>query len=51
VLRGAELAMERMRPAGIDLAPLDSFTTDRERRDCENARRAGEDTDVVAWSQ
>jgi branched-chain amino acid transport system substrate-binding protein len=49
VLRGAELAMERMRLAGVDLAPLDSFATDRERRAGENARRAAEDTQVVAY--
>jgi branched-chain amino acid transport system substrate-binding protein len=49
VLRGAELALERARDAGVELLVLDGFGEDREARAVANARRVAEDPRAIAY--
>jgi len=49
IVRGAELALERSAPPGIELVTLDAFGDDRDACAVANARRAAADADAVAY--
>jgi branched-chain amino acid transport system substrate-binding protein len=49
ILRGAELALERSGTDGVELVALDTHAADREARAHDNARRAAEDPDALAY--
>jgi len=49
IVRGAELALERSAPPGIELVTLDAFGDDRDACAVANARRAAADANAVAY--
>jgi ABC-type branched-subunit amino acid transport system substrate-binding protein len=49
ILRGADLALERYGTEGVEIVAFETHAADRDARARENARRAAEDPDALAY--